>query len=136
MLGLIFRGALGTFLGLVISLGEARGNPWSSRAPLGDPRQEVGVAALGGKVYVIGGIRANVTTADTVEAYDPNTDTWVFVSPLPVGLHHSGAAALNGKIYVIGGFSNLAFTPVDLVFDFQRFAHLQIVFENNVIGVP
>ncbi|RMF85497.1 MAG: hypothetical protein D6736_17160, partial [Nitrospinota bacterium] len=91
----------------ILILGGVPGPPvvmatggWLTLAPLPEPRQEVAVAALGGKVYVIGGIREDRSTADTVEAYDPATNRWQRVSPLPLPLHHTAAAAVQGKLYV------------------------------------
>ncbi len=94
--------------------------PWSARAPLMEPRQEVAVAALEGAIYVIGGFRADVSVADTVEVYDPDTDSWSFAASLPTGLHHAAAAAVGGKLYVIGGFTDALFlSPVDSVLEYD-----------------
>jgi N-acetylneuraminic acid mutarotase len=94
------------------------GGQWITRAPMNEARQEVAVAALDGKIYVIGGIRMNGSTADTVEAYDPATDTWQFVAPLPLPLHHTTAAVVEDKLYVIGGLSGLQFRPTNAVFEY------------------
>jgi N-acetylneuraminic acid mutarotase len=73
------------------------------------PRQEHSVAAVGGKVYVIGGILPNpaggVTTTDRVEVYDTRRDTWSEAKPLPVAMNHPNVAAVGGRIYVLGGLS-------------------------------
>jgi N-acetylneuraminic acid mutarotase len=93
--------------------------PWSPRAPLGEPRQEVGVAALGGRVWVVGGFAAGGSTADTVEVYDPAADRWTAVASLPRRLHHAAAVAVGTKIYVIGGHTGALFAPVDSVFAYD-----------------
>ncbi len=94
--------------------------PWSARAPLMEPRQEVAVAALEGQIYVIGGFRGDASIADTVEVYDPNTDAWSSAASLPTGLHHAAAAAVDGKVYVIGGFSDPFFlSPVASVLEYD-----------------
>lgn len=85
---------------------------WAELPPLQDPRQAVAVAALGGQIYVIGGIRRVVSTADTVEVFDPSEGRWRFASPLPQGLHHTAAAVVDGKLYVIGGLKGISFAPV------------------------
>ncbi|MBI3329736.1 MAG: hypothetical protein HYZ81_23895, partial [Nitrospinae bacterium] len=77
---------------------------WLGRARMLEARQEVGVAALSGKVYVAGGLRQDGSQASTVEAYDIAADRWQFVQPLPVPLDHPAAAAARGKLYVLGGF--------------------------------
>lgn len=78
---------------------------WVDHAPMPTARQEVGAAAIGGAIYVVGGLVAAAPTRNTnvVEAYEIATDTWVPVAPLPVGLDHMGVAALNGLLYVGGG---------------------------------
>jgi N-acetylneuraminic acid mutarotase len=93
--------------------------PWSTAAPLSVARQEVAVAAVGGRVYVVGGLLAGQTTSDLVEAWDPGLELWETVAPLPLPLHHTTATGVGGKLYVIGGWSDLFATPqaVVLVYD-------------------
>lgn len=90
---------------------------WERRAPMNEPRQEVGVAAVAGKIYVAGGFRANGTTADTVEVYDAETDRWELVAPLPLPLHHPAAASVGGKLYIIGGTSPFGVSDALLEYD-------------------
>lgn len=89
---------------------------WSRTRPVNDARQEVGVAELNGKIYLIGGFRnspsGRLEVATTVEVYDPKTDQWAFVAPLPEPLHHTTAVSLGGRVYVIGGYNTLSFNPV------------------------
>jgi N-acetylneuraminic acid mutarotase len=79
-------------------------------------------AAVGDKIYVIGGVNIlpgatetalgfNTPQASvgTVEEYDPATNTWRERSPMPTPRNHTTAAAVNGKIYVIGGRVGAAF---------------------------
>lgn len=98
---------------------QSQGGQWVTLTPMNEARQEVAVAALNGKIYVIGGIRRNASTADTVEAYDPVTNTWQFVAPLPMPVHHTAAASVNGKLYVIGGLSGLQFSPTPGTFEYD-----------------
>jgi len=91
---------------------RAAASSWIVRAPLAEPRQEVAVAELDGRLYVIGGFRGDFSVADTVEVYDPASDAWSFAAPLPVPVHHAAAAAVNGRIYVFGGWSDLFQTPL------------------------
>ena len=82
----------------------AQGGTWLALASMGEPRQEIGVAEVGGVVYVAGGFRGDTAPTGTTEAYDIARDSWRFVAPLPEALHHPGAAALYGKVYVVGGY--------------------------------
>ncbi|MFF3853870.1 Kelch repeat-containing protein [Micromonospora sp. NPDC002575] len=75
----------------------------------GGPRQEHSVAAIGGDVYVIGGIvpatSGGVVTTDRVEVYDTRRGTWRNAAPLPVAMNHPNVAVAGGRIYVLGGLS-------------------------------
>lgn len=90
---------------------------WQTMASAPTKRTEVAGAALGGKVYVIGGFNEpslsnmmNLAVSDAVEEYDPSTNRWTTKAPLPIGLHHAGAASVGGRIYVIGGFTKSLFS--------------------------
>lgn len=63
-------------------------------------RQEHGVVALNGEIYVLGGFTPSATAG--VQAYSPATDTWRDVADFPVVFHHPNAAAIDGKLYVAG----------------------------------
>jgi len=89
---------------------------WIPLTPLpGGPRQEIGVTALDGRVYVIGGFGG----ADVVEVYDTSTNQWDRVADLPSGRNHIGTAALGGLVYVVGGFVGNGFTPASEVFRYD-----------------
>jgi hypothetical protein len=76
---------------------------WSQKAPMITPRAEVSLAAVGGKVYVLGG-SINGTSVPHNEEYDVATDKWRVRYPMPRGLDHMGVAVVNGKIITVGGF--------------------------------
>jgi N-acetylneuraminic acid mutarotase len=65
----------------------------------------VGVAALDGKIYSIGGFIGNVHKEAQTDsfAYDPNTQKWNRLPPLPSPRGSVATVALNGKIHAIGG---------------------------------
>jgi N-acetylneuraminic acid mutarotase len=92
---------------------------WLRRARLQDARQEVGVAALQGKMYVVGGFRRNGRQTTTVEAYAFAADRWQFVHPLPIALDHPAAAVARGKLYVLGGYASGAAVDLALEYDPQ-----------------
>ena len=80
---------------------DARAQPqgnWTMKAPIPLARNEVALAAVGGKVHVIGGGIKGVAGTYQDE-YDPATDRWRVRAPLSHGLDHVGAAVLNGEIY-------------------------------------
>ena len=94
---------------------------WSSKAPLLTKRAEVGVAALDGKIYVVGGATPGVQASPLNQEYDPAADRWRDRAPLPHGLSHPGVAGLNHKLYAIGGFSGggVHEGALDLVFEYD-----------------
>ncbi|MEV0314898.1 Kelch repeat-containing protein [Nonomuraea fuscirosea] len=86
------------------------GKGWSRRAAIGGgPRQEHSVAAVGHRVYLLGGIvpdpAGGVVTTGRVEVYDTRRDTWSEAAPLPVVMNHPNVATVGGRIYVLGGLS-------------------------------
>jgi N-acetylneuraminic acid mutarotase len=74
-------------------------------------RSELAAAALAGRIYVAGGIAQWGTTA-AFEAYDPATDRWEELPPLPEAIHHLAAAATDKRVYVTGGYTNLLFSEI------------------------
>lgn len=96
---------------------------WQSLASLPEARQDVGVAELGGRIYVIGGLVQGPDDSpqivDTVEYYDPLLDTWSTAAPLPATLCGVVAAAVNGQVYAIGGLGSLDLDAVDSLYAYD-----------------
>lgn len=82
---------------------------WMTLTPMPTPRITPAVAVLGGKIYAIGG--SNVPgllspgIVNTVEVYDPATDTWSQAPAMPTARHQLGAEAFDGRIYAFGGLA-------------------------------
>ncbi len=103
--------ALGMVLGvsalLAAALGPARAQEapgaWGERAPLLEPRSEMSIAELNGRIYALGGYPAGRIPSDVVQVYDVATDTWSYGPPLPMPMHHTMAAVVDGRLFVIGG---------------------------------
>jgi Ca2+-binding RTX toxin-like protein len=82
---------------------------WEARAPLPNPRNHLGGAALEGKVYAVGGQHGGDEAGGNqgeVDVYDPATDAWARVADLPAPRGHIGATVLGGRLYAIGGSVN------------------------------
>lgn len=92
---------------------------WIARRPLPMPRQELGVAALLGRVYTVGGFDASGAPTARVEYYDPLRDEWAAAAPLPEPLHHVPLAAAGERLYALGGLRGASFTAVDRVFAYD-----------------
>jgi N-acetylneuraminic acid mutarotase len=94
---------------------------WANKAAMpGGARENIGVAAFEGRMYVFGGSAHADTRITRTEAYDPGTDRWSTRAPMPSGSHHVGITLVNGKIYTFGGFTGQAHTnPVDNAFEYD-----------------
>ena len=92
--------------------GAATSGTWTTVAPSGFARQEVSYVQVDGKLY-LGGGKSNIQ-----QAYDPATNTWSTVAPLPAPqvLDHIQTAGVNGKVYYIGGMTSWPDTSVGTVY--------------------
>lgn len=81
---------------------DASENEWSTKAVMPTPRGGLGVAAVNGKIYAIGGIRNNTQLAIT-EEYNPATNTWTTKKSMPTARSGFAIAVYKNKIYCIGG---------------------------------
>jgi hypothetical protein len=80
------------------------------------PRWGLGVAAINGILYAVGGTTSTDRVA-TVEAYDPTTDIWMTKASLPSGRSFLGVAAINGILYAVGGYTNASIEATVLAYD-------------------
>jgi len=70
------------------------------------PRGSVGLAALDGKLYAVGGRGVDTVTVATNEVYDAASGRWSELAPLPRARDHLGVITVDGKIHAIGGRFN------------------------------
>lgn len=88
---------------------DPRTDSWSTAAPLPTPRSSGAYTVLNGKIIFAGGEcrpggkPGSKNTFDDVTAYDPSTDSWSTLKPLPQARHAFGAATVGGTAYFIGG---------------------------------
>ena len=94
---------------------------WRNLSPAPTKRNSAAADVINGIIYVVGG-RANELQDDgsqiqknvaTLESYDPGTDSWQTLAPMPLAQGGLAAAALDAKLYVFGGEQ---WTPERLVF--------------------
>ncbi len=95
---------------------------WSEGALMPTPRGAAGWAMLNGRIHVIGGTAAEDAvdltrdrmtddrSVNTHEAYDPATDSWHALAPMPTPRNHLGAAAADGRIHAVLGRADGDFT--------------------------
>ncbi|XP_066297005.1 kelch-like protein 24 isoform X1 [Branchiostoma lanceolatum] len=83
-------------------------NTWNKLPPLSVGRFRHKMATLDGRVYVLGGKNPRgslqvLPSLDSVEIYDPPSNTWKPSVPLLKGVRACAIATCEGKMYVIGG---------------------------------
>jgi N-acetylneuraminic acid mutarotase len=96
---------LGLLLAAVPAASQSLGT-WALKAPMPIAHDEVGVVAIGEKLYVEGGTMPGHRTINLNNVYDATTNTWQTRAPLPRDLTHVGIAAIGGYVYIVGGFSD------------------------------
>ena len=92
-----------------VQIYDSRTNRWRMGPPLPVPMHHAMAAAVGNRLFVIGGEFDGGGTGrpevylDTVYEFDPQNNTWHLRAPMPTGRSGGGAAVVDGKIYVAGG---------------------------------
>lgn len=80
---------------------------WESGAEMPVPRHHTVATALGGRLYVAGGRPGlndnNSPPTDEFSRYDPRTDSWERLPPLPLAAGFMGITAAAGKVVIAGG---------------------------------
>src|SRR5882762_8808766 len=82
---------------------------WTKKKPMPLASHHVSFTEYKGKIYAFGGFvlpqsgPAAWVPIDNAWEYDPATDNWKALAPLPTPRNHATAGVAGGKIYVIGG---------------------------------
>ena len=115
--GIVYSGGTGNTTNRVAMYDPAT-NTWTEKAPMPQGRNHAAAATDGGKLYIFGGRgvgSGNDNTVangfDTLQIYDPATDTWQSsddagstLAPLPQARGGTGKAVYyNGEFYIMGG---------------------------------
>jgi len=79
---------------------------WTVQAPMPTPRRFPAAVAVGGKLYVIGGV-LSATVLGVNEMYNPADDTWTTRAPMTTPRFLLAAASVDGKIYAFGGVTSM-----------------------------
>jgi len=101
-------------------------NSWTTRAPMPTARSGTGIAAIGGKIHVLGGegwiddfggvFRAH-------EVYDPATNSWSRAARMITPRHGFAVGVIDKTIYAVSGVNNaggggtLSVVSVNEIFD-------------------
>ncbi|MGE6629036.1 Kelch repeat-containing protein [Bacillus sp. NPDC077027] len=76
---------------------------WVSQADLPEPRSHAATAAVGDKIYVIGGYGQKSMATNTTFVYDSKKNEWSQNADMPINLAGSAVAVVKEKIYILGG---------------------------------
>ena len=89
---------------------DPRTDTWGTVTPMPTARQDVGAVSLNGILYAIGGGNPALNPGDSelniVEAYDPVSNKWTTLPPMPTTRSAMAVGVLNGMIVVVGGVTN------------------------------
>ncbi|MDB5510583.1 MAG: Kelch repeat-containing protein [Enterovirga sp.] len=88
---------------------EVGADRWTRIPPLPRSRGAGAAVALNGRIHLIGGASDPKQERASVgwhEAYDPVSDTWSVLKPLPGARDHVGCVAHANRIHVVGGRFN------------------------------
>lgn len=94
---------------------DPRRDIWRMAAPLPVAMNHPNAVAVGGRLYVVGGLSGGESWQALRDSfvYDPATDRWAALPPMPAGTERGGAAvgARGSTIYLAGGMRTLTPTP-------------------------
>jgi N-acetylneuraminic acid mutarotase len=80
--------------------------------PTGGARGGIGLAYLGGKVYVFGGEGADFALFSRIDQFDPATGQWAKVNEFPDGgIHGHATVTYNGTAHLVAGNNPSGFNP-------------------------
>ena len=88
-------------------------NQWAKKRPMRLASHHVAFATLNNKIYAFGGFTypdsgpPGWNAVNNAWEYDPATDEWKELAPMPTKRGAASAGVANGKIYVTGGANSL-----------------------------
>ena len=94
-------------------------NSWVKKTSLPQGGAVFGAGVVGGKIYAFGGYyyfnSTDSGTHTTSGEYDPATDTWTKIAPMPTKRIDFATAVYENKIYIIGGHKYPSFPALNVV---------------------
>jgi N-acetylneuraminic acid mutarotase len=112
-----------------VSASELVENSWDTKTPMNHARFGFSVTVVDEQIYAIGGLYytfGNFSIGEnpsvqyarflgTNERYDPKTDTWITLAPMPTPRGFCAVATYQGKIYCISGVNYEVGAKADVV---------------------
>ncbi|MGV8040079.1 MAG: S-layer homology domain-containing protein [Thermoanaerobaculaceae bacterium] len=92
---------------------------WGAAAPIptGGRYAGAGMSCDGQTYYVFGGDPTGGTQTNESWQYDPATDSWTALAPMPKMLTNISGACIDGIIYLVGGYDGAAYTNDFFIYD-------------------
>ncbi|GFJ79662.1 Kelch repeat-containing protein [Phytohabitans houttuyneae] len=93
---------------------EPATNLWTNAPGPPTPREHLGGAGFGGKVYTVGGRAGGQGNFTAFESFDPTTNQWTVLPDLPTrrgGL--AAAATCSGQVVAVGGEAEATFEEAE-----------------------
>ena len=89
----------------VLDMTEGGTQEWRNISSMNTRRWGVGVAAMNGRLYAVGGWDGRQRLS-SVESYDPERNVWSNIADLSVPRGGAGVAVVDGVLYCVGGWSS------------------------------
>ena len=90
--------------GALVQAYDSVSKTWADRAPLPAGLNHIGMVSFGGKLYTFGGFeRQNHGAVSDANVYDPASDRWTPIAPVPTKRGSIAVAALRDLIHLVGG---------------------------------
>lgn len=80
------------------------GPVWQERAFMPVSKQNLDSVAFKDRIYTIGGWQK--VYLNSVEAYDPQTDTWSKLTPLSIKRDHHTCSVVGNRVFILGGHNH------------------------------
>jgi len=92
---------------------------WTTKALLPTARWGSAVGVVGGLVYIIGGAESldpfESRPIATVESYNPATDMWTAVTPMPTARYDLAVTVVENTLYAMGGTADFTGPYFDVI---------------------
>jgi N-acetylneuraminic acid mutarotase len=103
------------------------GQGWTEAAPIPTPREHLGAASDGTYLYAVGGrARSAAKNTPAFERYDPESNRWTQLDPMPKVVGAVGAAFLANRVIALGGEGTNTVSDAAQAYDLERQAWSQL----------
>ncbi len=120
-------------------------NVWTRLQDMPEARDLAALVAFDGSLYLLGGFFTNFFDGAPMNnnwRYDPETNQWVVLAPMPIGRAAGGAAVIGDFIYAAGGNANGSvsrYSPAEDVWEdiaiddsFERNSSAVVAFQGEI----